>query len=113
MPRGNGKQAKSAAQSNSKLSAYVKPKAAEEFVKAGEYVDWGEIDPRLVSGAVWAAAKLGGAIMFGSNREKTCYSVRIYDGADGTSYYFPCNPGGVENAEEFLQGLIAVADSET
>lgn len=60
MARGNGKQAQQAAKSDSGLMAYVKGASNGEQASAMEYVDYAEITPQLVSGAVWAAVKMGG-----------------------------------------------------
>lgn len=111
MPRGNGKQAQTAKLEKSGLLAYVKGASNGDNGTAQEFVDYGEIDGRFLIGAVWAAVKMGGAIMFGCSRDKTCYSVRLYYGSEGKSYYFPCNPNGVVDMEGFLQGLINVADA--
>lgn len=110
MARGNGKHSQVAQQAG-KLSAFIKPKtSADELQAAGMFVDWGEVNGNLVTGALRTAVREGGALLFGCSRDKTCYSVKVYVGGDGTPYYFPCNAAGVESLEEFLLSIIAVGE---
>lgn len=110
MARGNGKQAQTAPKAGNGLLAYVKGGTNGQSNEVREYIDWREVDPRLVTGAVTAAVYLEGAIMFGASRDKTCYSVRLYAGNEGKTYYFPANAAGIMDLEGFLQGIIALAD---
>lgn len=110
MPRGNGKQAQQA-QHSGKLSAFVKPKGENgAAANSPEFVDWREVHPDLVTGAVAAAVKEGGALLLGCSRDKTCYSVKVYSGGDGTAYYFPCNANGVAELEAFLLSIVEIAE---
>lgn len=106
MPRGNGKHAKDAIGSKTGLAAFIKPAGSESLSEANYYVDWSEIQPTLLTGAVIAAVKQGGALLLGCSRDKKSYSVKVYIGGEGTPYYFPCTPNGVEALEEFLYGII-------
>lgn len=110
MARGNGKQSQ-VAQKSGKLSAFVRPKA-ERDAAAGvpDWVDWGEVNQFYMVGAVKAAVKEGGALLFGASRDKTCYSVKVYSGGDGEAYYFPCTPNGVEELEAFLLAIAELAN---
>lgn len=107
MPRGNGHKARQATSTATGIEQYIRPDDAPGNIQAREYVDWAEIDTTLLGNAVWAASRMGGAILFGSNRDKTCYSVSIYAGGKGTPYYFPCNADGVGELDKFLRGFVA------
>lgn len=108
--RGNGKQAQIAKQQG-KLSAFVKPKGSEaELQPQGYYVSWKDVNPDLIVGAVWAANKEGGALLLGHSRDKTCYSVKVYSGGDGTPYYFPYTDNGIVELEAFLQSLCDIGE---
>lgn len=112
MARGNGQAAQQARKAG-KLSAYVTPSSNnEESNKNTEYVDYKEMDTDLIAATVWAVNKLGGSVLFGHSRDKSCYSCVIFDGGDKKSYYFPCSMAGVTEFEEFMNGLIAIADME-
>lgn len=111
MARGNGKQSQQA-QHSGKLSAFVKPKDGNEAAGSGrEFVDWSEVSPSLVAGAVWAAVKEGGALLFGDSRDKSCYSIKVYAGGNGTAYYFPCTENGLTELETFLQSIIDLVEN--
>lgn len=111
MARGNGKQAQQA-QSIGKLSAFVKPKDSNGQSQANvDFVDWSEISPSLLAGAIWAANKEGGALLFGHSRDKTCYSVKVYAGGDGTPYYFACTESGLSDLETFLQSIVDLVEN--
>lgn len=110
MPRGNGKQAQEAKRS-SKLSSFVKPKGEDaENGFGGDYPDWLEINGGYMQGATAAVVRAGGALLFGCSQDKLMYSVRVYDGGQGTSYYFRCSPSGAQELEEFLLALSAIHD---
>lgn len=111
MARGNGKQAQQA-QHSGKLSAFVKPKDGNgQHGQNPSFVDWSEVSPALVAGSIWAANKEGGALLFGHSRDKTCYSVKVYSGGDGTPYYFPCTENGLNELETFLQSIIDLVEN--
>lgn len=110
MPRGNGKQAQNA-KSSGRLSAFVKPQIeAGEHQGQPDFVDWGEVNGNYLHGAIIAAVRAGGALLLGCSTDKTQYSVRVYDGGQGTSYYFRCSPTGLVELEDFLQALMAIYD---
>lgn len=108
MPRGNGHKAKSAMTSG-KLSGFVKPPDdSGGSIGNGEYVDWLEVNGNYVYGAVASVVRAGGALLLGRSQDGTQYSIRVYDGGVGTSYYFRCSASGVEELEKFLLALIAI-----
>jgi hypothetical protein len=110
MARGNGQQAKAAA-SAGKLSGYIKPK--DDNGNAGgqqEWVDWGEVNPNLIIGAIRSVNKEGGAILFGHNRAKTMYAVTIFAGGGNTPYYFHCSLDGLQALEDFLMPLVELGN---
>jgi len=110
MARGNGKQAQEAIRSG-KLSKFVrKEDGPEDLGGASSWVDWSEVSAPLIAGAVWAANKEGGALMFGHSRDKRNYAIRIYDGDAGSSYYFPCTSNGLDELETFLRGIIEITE---
>lgn len=106
MPRGNGQKAKSAMTETGPLARFIQPKDERNHANAQEYVDWGEINPTLIVSAICVANKQGGALLFGQSRRKDCYAVTVFFGGQNTPYYFPCNADGVDQCEEFLQGII-------
>lgn len=110
MPRGNGKHAQQAKAQPVGLAAFIKPKSGIDEQHNYEYVDWAEVNPQLLVGAVVSAVQQGGALLLGCSRDKKSYSVKVYVGGEGTPFYFPCNPSGVEQLEEFLQGIIYSAE---
>lgn len=110
MARGNGKQAQ-VAKASGKLAAFVKPKSSSENgQQQPEWVDWGEVSPALIAGAVTVAVREGGALLLGCSRDKTCWSVKVYSGGEGSAYYFACNERGLQDLEDFLTSIIELAD---
>lgn len=111
MSRGNGKKANDAIRSG-RLSAFVSKQDAGSLNGDGlTPPDWGEVNSYYLTGAVKAVVSEGGAIMYGSSRDKKSYSVRVYDGDAGQSYYFPATNGGVEELETFLLALSELASA--
>lgn len=110
MPRGNGHKAQ-AAKSSGKLAAFVKPKDESGQTNGSQdYVDWLEVNGGYIHGAIASVVRAGGALLLGCSQDKTMYSVRVYDGGQGTSYYFRCSQAGLEELEAFLLALMAIHD---
>lgn len=112
MARGNGKQAKQAIQSG-RLADFVNKNAGAAEAGSGKaYVDWAEVAPNLVLGAVYSLIRVGGAVLFGCSRDQTSYSVKLYLNGESNSYYFPCNQGGLQDLEVFLMGVTEAANAD-
>lgn len=110
MPRGNGKKAENAARSG-KLLDYVRAANGEgDNDHQFTYVDWGEISPSLVVGAIIGVVRQGGALLLGCGRDNRTYSVKVYANGEGTAYYFRANPTGAAELEGFLVGLIEACE---
>lgn len=110
MPRGNGRHAKEAMQAKTGLSAFIKHVQDDKSQPSPEFVDWGEVNPNLVLGAVVSAVRQGGALLLGCARDKRSYSLKVYADGQGEAFYFPCSPSGVESLEAFLLAIIESAD---
>lgn len=112
MARGNGQHAKQATQTATKLSDFIKANTASQEAISREYVDWAEVDHRLVTGAIVAAVRQGGALLFGCSRDKKSYSIKVYADGEGTPFYFPCNASGIDDMERMLTRIIETAEWE-
>lgn len=108
MARGNGKQAQQA-KTSGLLSAFVTPKSGADNGDGGrEYVDWGEVNPNLMVGAVQSVVREGGALLYGCSRDNSCYSVKVYAGGDSKAYYFNASERGIQELEDFLMALYEI-----
>lgn len=80
---------------------------------AAEYVDWGEVDGRLIAGAVCAVNRMGGSILFGHTRDNSSYSIMLFNDKGKKPLYYPCTPAGFEALEQMLAYLIALEENES
>lgn len=71
-------------------------------VSKGSPADWGSVDGALLSRAVAAVAKRGGALRLGYTRDGGAYAVGIYgDGEPFTEYVPPS-----DDMDLYLKGMI-------
>lgn len=110
MPRGNGQHAKQAMQQKTGLAKFVKHVQEDKNSPSPEYVDWAEVNPNYVIGAVCSAVRQGGALLLGCSRDKRSYSLKVYADGQGEAFYFPCNPSGIEGLEAMLLAIIESAE---
>lgn len=64
---------------------------------------WGDVDPTVIRGAIDAATKGSGAIMFGLTTDGGAYSLCVLQDSDKMKEY----PHSVAECEELLRSLIA------
>lgn len=68
----------------------------------GTPADWGSVDGQLLSRAVAAVAKRGGALRLGYTRDGGAYAVGIYGDGEPFTEYIPPN----DDLDLYLKGLI-------
>jgi hypothetical protein len=57
----------------------------------GEAVaDWRTVDSGLLLGAVYAYTSFGGAVLFGTSRDRVLFSVSVYAGGEKATKWFHC-----------------------
>lgn len=68
----------------------------------GSVADWASVDGAILSQAIAAIARLGGALRLGYTRDGGAYAIGIYgDGEPFTEYVSPS-----ENIDEYLKGVV-------
>lgn len=79
-----------------------KRKRRENTSVNGAHADWAEVDGELLTKAVAAVARSGGAIRLGYTRDGGAYAIGIYgDGDPFTEYVSPS-----DDVSEYLKGVI-------
>lgn len=73
---------------------------ALEFVKRNQSVgvpdnpgieaDWRTVDSNLVLGALYAYTAVGGAVLYGTSRDRVLFSVTVYAGGEKATKWFHC-----------------------
>lgn len=85
-----------------KNTAAEKRKRRSNPIASGSTADWGTVDGQLLSKAVAAIARDGGALRLGYTRDGGAYALGIYgDGAPFTEYVPPS-----DDINDYLKGLI-------
>jgi len=95
-------------------------KEALDFVKAqqspvseaqGDAIeaDWRTVDPNLLLGAVYAYTRFGGAVLFGTSRDRVLFSVSVYAGGEKATKWFHCLKE-FEGLQDYLRMIIETFD---
>ena len=71
-------------------------------VSKGTPADWGSVDGTLLTRAVAAVAKRGGALRLGYTRDGGAYAIGIYGDGDPFTEYLPPS----DDMDLYLKGLI-------
>lgn len=106
MANGKSKYVQEAVQTGKLAQIVLAGKETASNGATPEWVDWGEVDGRLLAGAIVATNKHGGSLLFGHTRDKRSYSIMLFYGNDKKPFYFSCTPDGLQALEAFLYGLI-------
>lgn len=78
------------------------PEPTQELVQGS--FDWGDVDGRLLAGALGCVTARGDAMSYAANRSRTQGSITILSGADRPRYTF----ASVQAAEEWLQAVMDI-----
>lgn len=64
--------------------------------------DWGSVDGTLLTKAVAASARLGGALRLGYTRDGGAYAIGVYGDGEPYTIYIPPD----DSIEDVLKGII-------
>ena len=98
---GNNDKANHVFSKASKETATNRKRREQRTLSAGG-ADWSEVDGVLLSKAIAAVARDGGALRFGYTRDGGAYAVGFYGDGDPFTEYVPPS----DDINEYLRGVI-------
>ena len=106
MPRGSSK-SEDKRQTNGKLGAYMPSGAGgSNGTNSGALLEWAEIPATLIYAVTVAVDRSGGAVLFGSSRDRTQFAVTLFFDGQKNTWYWYRNDVGIEQICLWFEGLV-------
>lgn len=107
MPRGSSKKANPEDRTGS-LSKYMPSGESTGSGTQGKVrMDWGEIDPEILTTAIASVTNAGGAILFGADRARVQFAVTLFFNGQKNTFYWFANAESMTDMERWFWELIA------
>lgn len=71
--------------------------------------DWNSVEPVVLHRIIWAVDFLGGSVTFGSTRNGSAYTIKVYLGAPYDPVYFDGDDEGRAGMSAFADQLVEAA----